>query len=445
METDNNIPLASTIVLQENVFTMKNTFADHGNEIEEIISKKPPFILRWGISILLFIFLALLAISWFIQYPDTVTAKGSLNSINAPKEVMVQSSGKLVRLFAKEGQQAVANEVLGYMESIASHDEVIALSRLLDTVSTMAFDNRTNDIVAILPASFNNLGELQTAYQTFSQAFINFSNYLSNGFYLRKRGMLNNDMGYLQRLHSSLQQQKGLLQQDLSLTDTTFKAHQQLKEDKVISAMDYRNEKSKLLAKEMTMPQISSSIISNESQQNEKQKEIAELENQIQQQKGLFVQALNTFKSQVEDWKKKYLLIAPIDGTVSFSTFLQENQQLRQGQVICFINPGNSNYYAEALIPQYNFGKVKTGQEVLLKFQAYPYQEFGSVKGRIEFISNAPSDSGYLAKVILSEGLVTNYKKRVLYRTGLSMQADIITDKRRLLERFFSSFRSKLN
>jgi HlyD family secretion protein len=193
------------------------------------------------------------------------------------------------------------------------------------------------------------------------------------------------------------------------------------------------------------MPQISSSIISNESLQNEKQKEIAELENQIQQQKSLFVQALNTFKSQVEDWKKKYLLISPIDGTVSFSTFVQENQQLRQGQVICFINPGNSNYYVEAVIPQYNFGKVKTGQEVLLKFQAYPYQEFGSVKGRIEFISTVPSDSGYLAKVILPEGLVTNYKKAVQYRTGLSMQADIITDKRRLLERFFSSFRSKLN
>ena len=147
----------------------------------------------------------------------------------------------------------------------------------------------------------------------------------------------------------------------------------------------------------------------------------------------------------MEDWKRKFLLISPIDGIVSFSTFLQENQQLRQGQIICFINPGNSNYYIEALIPQYNFGKVKTGQEVLLKFQAYPYQEFGSVKGRIEFISNAPSDSGYLAKVTLPEGLVTNYKRVVQYRTGLSMQADIITDNKRLLERFFCSFRSKLN
>jgi HlyD family secretion protein len=82
---------------------------------------------------------------------------------------------------------------------------------------------------------------------------------------------------------------------------------------------------------------------------------------------------------------------------------------------------------------------------VLLKFRAYPFQEFGSVKGKIEFISNAPSDSGYLAKLILPEGLITNYKKTIQYRTGLSMQADIITDNRRLLERFFSTFRSTLN
>jgi multidrug efflux pump subunit AcrA (membrane-fusion protein) len=444
LETENTIPQPENIASSENVFVMKNTFTDHGNEIDEIISNKPSFLIRWGISIFFLIIMFLLTITWFIQYPDIVTASGFLSSINAPKEIMLHSGGKLIKLFAAEEQQVSKNEVLGYMESTASHDEVIDLSKLLDSISTMADNNRTNGVVGILHMPFNNLGELQTSYQTFAQAFVNFSNYLSNGFFLRKREMLNNDMGYLQKLNSSLHQQKGLLQQDLSLTDTTFKAHEMLKENKVISALDFRNEKSKLLAKEMTIPQISSSIISNESQQNEKRKEIAELENQIQQQKSIFVQALNTFKSQVVDWKKKYLLIAPIDGIVSFSTFLQENQQLRQGQIICFINPGNSNYYVEAVIPQYNFGKVKTGQEVLLKFQAYPYQEFGSVKGRIEFISNAPSDSGYLAKVGLPEGLVTNYKKSVQYRTGLSMQVDIITDKRRLLERFFSSFRNKL-
>lgn len=37
LEKNNNIP-----VTVENIFVTKNTFAEHGNEIEEIISKKPP-------------------------------------------------------------------------------------------------------------------------------------------------------------------------------------------------------------------------------------------------------------------------------------------------------------------------------------------------------------------------------------------------------------------
>jgi HlyD family secretion protein len=137
-----------------------------------------------------------------------------------------------------------------------------------------------------------------------------------------------------------------------------------------------------------------------------------ELENLIAQQKGIFSQSLNTFKSQVEDWKKKYLLVAPLSGKIAFATFLQENQELKANQIICFINPESTQYFAEIYIPQTNFGKVKTGQEVLLKFPSYPFQEYGSIKGRIDFISNINTDSGYLAKVILPQGLTTSYKKK---------------------------------
>ncbi len=64
-----------------------------------------------------------------------------------------------------------------------------------------------------------------------------------------------------------------------------------------------------------------------------------ELENTIAQQKSIFSQALNTFKSQVDDWKKKYLLVAPIDGKISFAIFLQANQELQANQAVCFIKP----------------------------------------------------------------------------------------------------------
>ena len=249
--------------------------------------------------------------------------------------------------------------------------------------------------------------------------------------------MLGKDMSTLLKLNTNLNEQKDIQLQDLALAEQTFSANEQLKKDSVISAFDYRNESSKLLGKKLTLPQISSSIISNEGQQNEKRKEIMELENEIAQQKNVFTQALNTFISQANEWKRKYVLESPVEGNIVFSDFVQEHQQLHINQVVCFVNPGNSTYYAELYIPQFNLGKIKAGQQVLLKFPSYPYQEYGSLSGNVEFISTIPTDSGYLAKVDLPNGLTTNYKKLIQYRDGLVGQGEIITQNMRLLQRFY--------
>jgi HlyD family secretion protein len=256
--------------------------------------------------------------------------------------------------------------------------------------------------------------------------------------------MLSKDFNYLQKLHSTILQQKVLNEEDLALSQKTFDANESLNMDKVISDFDYRSEKSKLINKKLSLPQINAAIISNEAQQNEKIKEIAELENQIAQQKTVFVQSLHTFKSQADEWRIKYLLISPTDGTLRFASFLQENQQLQANQVVCFVNPENAHFYAEIFIPQSNFGKIRQGQTVLLKFPSYPFQEYGSVKGKLEFISNISTDSGYLAKVVFNNGLVTSYKKSVQFREGLTAQAEIITQDMRLLQRLYYNIRKQV-
>ena len=185
------------------------------------------------------------------------------------------------------------------------------------------------------------------------------------------------------------------------------------------------------------MPQINNAIIGNESDQNAKEKEIAELDNTIIQQKIIFQQVLSTLKSQVDEWKKKYLLIAPTDGKVTFVALIQENQQLQSAQTICYINPENTHYFAQLVIPQANLGKVAVGQKVLLKFSSYPFQEFGAVYGKIEFISRVATDAGYFAKIALQNGLTTNYGKQIFYRDGLQGNAEIITKDLRLLQRFY--------
>jgi HlyD family secretion protein len=82
---------------------------------------------------------------------------------------------------------------------------------------------------------------------------------------------------------------------------------------------------------------------------------------------------------------------------------------------------------------------------VLLKLPAYPYQEFGLLKGKLDFISQIPTDSGFLAKIILPKGLNSNQHKTLQYREGLIADAEIITSDRKLIERFFSSLRGLIN
>ena len=423
METDNQL--------------LKNTFSTYGSEVEEIISHRPPWIIRWGTLCFFFFLLVIGVICWFIKYPDIVTAQATLTSINAPKPVVTTINGKLIKINVQENDEVKQNQVLGYLESTARHEEVLRLSANIDSIQFLLDRNQPEQIGQFCNLSGNRLGELQIPYQTFSQAFLNFTGYLSNGFYLRKKRMLQADKNNLEKLHANLLSQKELEEQDVEVSQKTFNANQALRDKKVLAELDYNDEKSKFINKKMTLPQINNSIISNESEQNAKQKEIAELDNTIMQQKIIFQQALSTLKSQVDEWKKQYLLIAPIDGKVTFVALIQENQQLQSNQTICYINPENSHYFVQLLIPQTNFGKVTTGQKVLLKFSSYPFQEYGAVYGRIDFISHIATDNGYFAKALLQDGLKTNYGKQIMYRDGLQGDAEIITQDLRLLERFY--------
>jgi HlyD family secretion protein len=420
-------------------------------EVQEIISYRPHWIVRNGSLLFLLIIAGLITVTFFISYPDIVTASATFTSINAPKEIKVKTEGRLVMLAVSEGKTVTANEIIGYIESRASHEAVIQISSATDSMELLMQRGKLTESVAlldsivlveskILPETIQSLGELQQAYQVFMQSFYLFKQYLSKGFYITKRKMLQGDISFLQQQQLILQEQKKLQQEDLGLAKATIDANSTLQEQEVISPLDYRNEKSKFISKQLSIPQINAAIISNESNQHEKQKEIAQLDNDIAQQKNIFLQALHTFKTQADEWKNKYLLISPIAGNISFAGFIQKNQQLKAGQTLCYVNSGNAVYFSEITIPQINFGKVKQGQQVILKLAAYPYQEFGLIKGILAQISSMPTDSGYVAKVALPAGFTSTYKKQLLYKEGLKATGEIITDNKKLSERLLYQF-----
>jgi len=407
--------------------------------VQEIISRQPGFLERWALLLFLLILLLLFAGTWFIKYPDVIQANASLTAANAPKEIVIRQDGKLISLFVANDNTVAQGQTIGWIESIADHKEALALSVQINNSVAFLSENETEKVSALFSKEFHNLGELQVPYQQFITGLQQFNDYLVNGYYFKRKKILFQDLLYLQKMQQSIDMQKKLSQQDIALTQEALDANNSLYNDKVISKQDLRDQKSKLVGKQLNMPQLESALLTNENSQIAKQKEIDELEHTISQQKTIFQQALQTLKSLTDDWKRKYIITAPVDGKIVFIVPLQENQFMQSGKTIGFVNPPDSRYYAQIILPQNNFGKIEIGQKVQLRFDAYPYQEFGFIPGKLKYISKVPSDSGFLATVELPDGLLTNYKKNIQYRSGLKSQALIVTRDTRLFQRFYYS------
>ena len=416
---------------------LDGAFLQRSDAAQEIISRKPGFFEKWALLVFMGILLLLMAGTWFIRYPDLITARGRLSANNGPKEMIALQSGRLIKLFVNNGQQVHKDDPIAWLESTANTGEVIRLSAQLDSSLALLADGNSENVSRLFTVRAQQLGGLQAQYQVFSSALQQYNDYLVNGFYVRKKQMLLNDMNSLRQMNLSIEKQKNLTSQDGELALKTLEMNKILFDQKVISAEEYRIQKSKYYNKQMAIPQLNAGILSNQNQQRDKHKELEQLDHDVIQQKMIFEQALQTLKSNVDNWIHLYTIQAPLDGTVFFTLPLQKNKFIQQGNLLGYINPPDSKYYVEITLPQHNLGKIDTGMPVQLRFDAYPYQEKGFVKGKLDFISSIASDSGYLATVRLSNGLVTHLQNNIQYKNGLQVEALVITKNMRLLERLY--------
>lgn len=155
----------------------------NSEEIQEIITAVPSWILRRGIFLILMVLLSIVLLSAFIRYPDVVKTSLKINSLNSPKGAIAHQSGKLVKLLVQENQQVTAGQPLAFIESTGKHEEIMELATKLNE-----FNKSLNALQAITTKDFIstdlNLGELQANYQSFYQAYLQFINTQKGGLYI---------------------------------------------------------------------------------------------------------------------------------------------------------------------------------------------------------------------------------------------------------------------
>jgi len=408
----------------------------HSDDMQDIITAPPGWLLRWGITLFFGILVMIVGLSAFIKYPDIVKTQLKVSSMDAPKSIVAKVPGKLSRLLVQDNQAVVAGQPLAYLESTANHQDVLLLLKLLHGLQQQVLAGQQVNNTFFNSKTIYNIGELQPSYQTFTQNLLTYQSSLNSGFYVKKKVFLQRDLISLDKQKSQLTAQKSLQQRDFKIAGEEYGMNKKLEQEKAETPAELRTAESKYLSKQAPLVQTDASLITAGSNYDAKQKEILELDNQMMEEKAKFIQALNSLISQAEEWKSKYVLSASQNGKLSFAGIIQQNQVLQAGQEVFYINPGNNNYFGEMAIPQANMGKVKENQEVLIKLHSYPYEEYGMIRGRISNINEVPyKDSVFLSKVNFSLKNTTDLKRPVHLKQGMLADAEIITEDATILKR----------
>ncbi|MGB3104284.1 HlyD family secretion protein [Sphingobacterium siyangense] len=412
----------------------------HSEELQEIVSKPPAWLLNWGITFILIIVLILLGTSVFIQYPELVKTPVKFNTEDSPKIVSAKISGNLMELLAKDGAIVKSGDYLAYLESTADHGQVIMLMDQLNRLRKN--DEKIYNLENLIAPKELNLGELQDSYQIFYTAYLNYISSGTDGIYQKRRSVIYKELSNVKKQYIKSNQSFDFQKKQLDLAEKEFERYKILAEKKIISPSELQEREILLLSKRQSIPQTEDNLISYQGNILSKNKELNDIENQISEEKKKFFQSLNSFLVDAENWKRKYVLVSPISGKLIYGDFLQVNQTIREGQKLFYINTNNEKYYGELMLPQSAFAKVKNGQKVLVKVRSYPYEEFGYLNGNISYISDILiGDSVLFAKLSIVRKPDDSL---IRLKPGIMGDAEIVTEDKSAFKRIWDNLTKKL-
>ncbi len=142
-----------------------------------------------------------------------------------------------------------------------------------------------------------------------------------------------------------------------------------------------------------------------------------------------------------------WILRAPRAGLIS-SLLIHAGQTAVAGQPLLALLPQGSKLEAQLLVPSHAVGFIRRGEQVVLRYQAYPYQKFGQHYGTVAEVSRSAlspreaqsllgrpvSQPLYRVIVHLDRQHLEAYGRPARLMPGMVLSADILLDRRRLLE-----------
>lgn len=412
-------------------------------EVHEIMSHVPNWMIRWGISLFFGIIVLFLFLAWLIKYPDVIKGTATLTTSTPPVRLVIKSSGEIEKLFIADNHLIESEQIIASIQSTLSDKAHLFLSNRITEVKKAYELNRLEELE--LAEQGYIFGELQTNYSTLKTALQQYRSLLKENNVLFTIENTKEQIINQRSLKDLVTKQAARQKRLLANAHEKFSSDKTLYEKGVISQIDFF-EREKTYENTMnTVQDLEKSKIQIAITLTDLKKQLNELSFNFEKEKrNLLIEIksqISILESMLTTWQRNYQITSPTKGRLTYLENLSENQFVEQGKEVFAVIPDNQNYIAQLKIPKTGFGKVKPGQKVMLKLDNFPHYEYGQVEGVVESVALLPNEDNYLVRVVLKEGLKTSYNKTIRYTPEMSGTAEIITEDLRITDRIFNQFR----
>ncbi|KYH07134.1 hypothetical protein A1704_00185 [Chryseobacterium cucumeris] len=342
-----------------------------------------------------------------------------------------------VVILKKDHEAVNKGDIVAYIENEASFQEMLALEK------TMLNFNADTDFASFYQAlpKIVHVGEINNNYFTFVNALQQYVLFSKNDLYDKQQKLLDNLASKQEKqLHLQKDRVKMInkndkleynkLTRDSVLRDAQIISQQQFEdtEQNYLNALQYNNTTKQEIHK------LDQEILSTKNKSTEAR--ILKTEKEEKLISDLY-NSYNDLINKIRAWKRAFLIIAPVGGKVQFLSFLKNNQYINHQDPIFAIVPASNKVNGQMLISDFGLGKIKQSQDVLIRLNNFPHEEYGVIKAKVikvSFLGNTVKTVNGDEKKYMVDLAITAAGGTIL-SDGVVGEGEILTDNKRLYER----------
>jgi multidrug resistance efflux pump len=414
-------------------------------EIHEILSHMPHWIIRWGITLLFTLLSMLLLFAWLLKYPDTVQGKVILTTQTAPVRLVSQTNGTLERVYVADGTWVDQGVLVAKMTNPISEHALAYLQEFIYEIQKSLDGHATKCQASTSTAARDHIfGDIQGDYNNLCSLYQDYERLAKSAYHKKKLQGISTQVENHNDLASMIKQQLVYLERELAYEKEKYDAYRKIYAEKGMAKFDFFDKEAHYLEQQQALEKQKQELVKNAILTQEYDLRLQELSHthaeKLRTLKVAMYASIQSIKNRIQQWQQCYTLTAPLAGTINHLYTFSAKHPVKSGEALFALVPKEEQYIAYMQVPSRGYGEIKPGHKARIKLTPYPYQEYGYLPATVKELALLPNKGQYSVVLQVDKGLVSTYGKVLSFKPEMDGDAEIITEDISFLQRIMHKF-----